>query len=180
MAGQRLTDKTVTDRTASDDLYMVVDVSDTTGSAEGTSKAITADYVVQTTTTVEIDNTEFMALGTTGKVIVPAVAGTVIVPIAIYLEYYEGATANTNTLNARMGFIDQSADHFWDEMRFFASSTYNAMSWMCSGGQQSFKGLLQSTTPLGLPLYFYFGTNPSASSTGTVKIWTTYRRIKLL
>ena len=109
MAGQRLTDKTVTDRTASDDLYMVVDVSDTTGSAEGTSKAITADYVVQTTTTVDIDNTEFMALGTTGKVIVPAVASTVIVPIAIYLEYYEGATANTNTLNAISNYEDQKS-----------------------------------------------------------------------
>ena len=39
MAGQRLTDKSaLNNHTGSGDLYMVVDVSDTTGSSAGTSK----------------------------------------------------------------------------------------------------------------------------------------------
>ena len=41
MAGQRLTDKTALEQqTASGDLFYVVDVNDTTGSAAGTSKKI--------------------------------------------------------------------------------------------------------------------------------------------
>ena len=41
MAGQRLTDKTALEQqTASGDLFMVVDVNDTTGSAAGTSKRL--------------------------------------------------------------------------------------------------------------------------------------------
>jgi hypothetical protein len=41
MAGQRLTDKTALEQqTGSGDLFMVVDVNDTTGSAAGTSKKI--------------------------------------------------------------------------------------------------------------------------------------------
>ena len=43
MAGQRLTDKSaLTSNTASGDLFMVVDVSDSTGSAAGTSKKVAA------------------------------------------------------------------------------------------------------------------------------------------
>ena len=51
MAGQRLTDKTaLTEQLASGDLLMTVDVSDTTGSASGTSKQIANKYVIQTDT----------------------------------------------------------------------------------------------------------------------------------
>jgi len=51
MAGQRLTDKTaITEQLASGDLLMTVDVSDSTGSASGTSKQIANKYVIQTDT----------------------------------------------------------------------------------------------------------------------------------
>ena len=51
MAGQRLTDKTaLTEQLASGDLLMTVDVSDSTGSASGTSKQIANKYVIQTDT----------------------------------------------------------------------------------------------------------------------------------
>ena len=49
MAGQRLTDKTaLAEQTGSGDLFMVVDVNDTTGSAAGTSKKIDSKFVIQT------------------------------------------------------------------------------------------------------------------------------------
>ena len=45
MAGQRLTDKSALENhTGSGDLYMVVDVSDTTGSAAGTSKKLDSKF----------------------------------------------------------------------------------------------------------------------------------------
>ena len=48
MAGQRLTDKTALEEQAgSGDLLMVVDVNDTTGSAQGTSKKMDFKYVIQ-------------------------------------------------------------------------------------------------------------------------------------
>ena len=49
MASQKLTDKTaLAEPTAKDDLYMIVDKSDTTGSSAGTSKKIDAKFVIQT------------------------------------------------------------------------------------------------------------------------------------
>ena len=49
MSGQRLTDKTALEQQAgSGDLLMVVDVNDTTGSPEGTSKKMDFKYVIQT------------------------------------------------------------------------------------------------------------------------------------
>ncbi len=49
MASQRLTDKTaLAEPTAKDDLYMIVDKSDTTGSSAGTSKKIDAKFIIQT------------------------------------------------------------------------------------------------------------------------------------
>ena len=58
MANQRLTDKTALEQqTSSGDLYMIVDVSDTTGSAAGTSKKLDSKFVLQTDK-FSLDNTE--------------------------------------------------------------------------------------------------------------------------
>ena len=47
MAGQRLTDKSaITDNLATDDKLMVIDTSDTTGSAAGTSKKIDNKFII--------------------------------------------------------------------------------------------------------------------------------------
>ena len=49
MAGQKLTDKSaLSNPTGTGDLYMIVDVSDTTGSAAGTSKKLDSKFVIQT------------------------------------------------------------------------------------------------------------------------------------
>ena len=91
MAGQRLTDKTELDLLAADDLAMIVDVSDTTGSAVGTSKKMKAENLI-ITEKVSISNAEFLALATTGvKLVTERTATEVIVPLSIYLQYTEGA-----------------------------------------------------------------------------------------
>jgi len=64
MAGQRLTDKTaLAEQTGSGDLFMVVDVNDTTGSAAGTSKKIDAKYIIQTDK-FSLSNAEIKLLST--------------------------------------------------------------------------------------------------------------------
>ena len=67
MAGQRLTDKSaLNNHTGTGDLYMVVDVSDTTGSADGTSKKLDSKFVIQTDK-ISVSNAEILALRTTSK-----------------------------------------------------------------------------------------------------------------
>ena len=62
MANQKLTDKTALgEQTGSGDLFMVVDVSDTTGSAAGTSKKIDSKFVIQTDK-ISLSNAEAQAL----------------------------------------------------------------------------------------------------------------------
>ena len=75
MAGQRLTDKTALEQqTGSGDLFMVVDVNDTTGSAAGTSKKIDSKYVIQTDK-FSLSNAEVLALDSTPKTLIGALSG---------------------------------------------------------------------------------------------------------
>jgi hypothetical protein len=65
MASQRLTDKTgFSQQTAGDDILMVVDVSDTTGSAQGTSKKIEAKNIISVAS-VSLSSAQIQALHTT-------------------------------------------------------------------------------------------------------------------
>ena len=72
MAGQRLTDKSgFSQQTAGDDILMVVDVSDTTGSAAGTSKRIEAKNIISVAS-VSLSSAQIQALHTTPIVMLPA------------------------------------------------------------------------------------------------------------
>ena len=67
MANYRLTDKTVlANNPASDDVLMVVDVSDLSSSAQGTSKQYIAEYMVATEK-VSINNSLFVGLNSVGR-----------------------------------------------------------------------------------------------------------------
>jgi len=181
MAGQRLTDKSaLANNPASDDLLMVVDVNDTTGSADGTSKKVIAGYVVATEK-VSVNNTEFLALATTGKKIVEKKGqNKVILPISVIVQYTEGATATTSPVQPVIGYIDGDSTYFWD----FASKALMAPSnngewWVFQGRGGSDKGVSATTTIINEDLYFYFNGSPSVGATGTLDIWTTYRVIDI-
>ena len=75
MANVRLTDKSaLEEQTGSGDLFMGVDVNDTTGSAAGTSKKIDSKFVIQTDK-FSLNNTEVLALKTTSKTLIGALSG---------------------------------------------------------------------------------------------------------
>ena len=97
MAGQRLTDKTALEQQAgSGDLLMVVDVSDTTGSAEGTSKKTDFKYVIQTDK-LSLNNTEVQALNSTPKTLVGALSGYMVTIYNVNaLCTYASATESAN------------------------------------------------------------------------------------
>jgi len=96
MAGQRLTDKSaLNNQTGTGDLFMVVDVSDTTGSADGTSKKIDSKFVIQTDK-ISVSNAEINALRTTPKTLVSAPgSGYAVMPInAVIVCTYAAPTVS--------------------------------------------------------------------------------------
>ena len=75
MAGQRVTDLTaLAEQTGSGDLFNLVDVNDTTGSAQGTSKSIDSKFVIQTDK-FSLSNAEVIALDTSPKTLIGALSG---------------------------------------------------------------------------------------------------------
>lgn len=179
MAGQRLTDKTELDDLAAGDLFMAVDVSDTTGSADGTSKKIKAQSLI-VTEKVSIDNATFHNLNTTGvKLVTEGSATDVIVPLSVYMAYTEGVTASTNTHGAYIGYDDGNITYYWYTNKFlFTSPNYNGNNWVLTN-YNNVKGVLPGSTLGGKALYFYFTGAPTAGATGTVDVWTTYKMIDI-
>jgi len=179
MAGQRLTDKSaLANNPASDDLLMVVDVSDTTGSADGTSKKVISDYVVATER-ISINNASFLQLPTTGqKLVNKRGANTIIMPISVIVQYSVGGTPNTSSVKPTIGYVDQSSNEYWDKSSKAFQAPANAGEWWIFQGRGgSDKGVGIATSIVNADLYFYFDGLPSLGATGTLDIWTTYRII---
>ena len=96
MAGQRLTDKTaLAEQTGSGDLFMVVDVNDTTGSAAGTSKKIDSKFVIQTDK-ISVSNAEYQDLDSNPKTLVGALSGYMITVynVTVLCDYTSSAQSS--------------------------------------------------------------------------------------
>jgi hypothetical protein len=109
MAGQRLTDKTaLEEQTGSGDLYMIVDVNDTTGSSAGTSKKLDSKFVIQTDK-ISLSNQDVLDLINDGRTLVGALSGYMITPIvATVLCTYASSTESSRN-NMLFGFDDSSS-----------------------------------------------------------------------
>jgi hypothetical protein len=113
MAGQRLTDKTaLTEQTGSGDLYMVVDVSDSTGSAEGTSKKLDSKFVIQTDK-YSLNNAEVLALDTTPKTLIGALSGYMptIFNVTVLCTY--ASSTETSRKDLIFGFDESVDTEYW-------------------------------------------------------------------
>ena len=113
MAGQRLTDKTaLAEQTASGDLYMIVDVNDTTGSSAGTSKKIDSKFVIQTDK-ISISNAEVLDLDANEKKLVGALSGYMITVYNVtVLCTYASATESARK-DLLLGFDDADDTIYW-------------------------------------------------------------------
>lgn len=105
MAGKRLTQITATsEKNAIDDLLMVVDVSDTTGSPQGTSKKTTVESVCASHTVV-IPNAQVLTLNTVPRTFVPKESGYWLFPMAIqYGAVWTGVTPANETATFDLAF----------------------------------------------------------------------------
>ena len=113
MANQRLTSKTsLEEQTGSGDLYMVVDVSDTTGSTAGTSKKLDSKFVIQTDK-YSLSNAEVTALHNTPKTLVGALSGYMptIFNVTVLCTY--ASVTESSRKDMIFGFDESVDSEYW-------------------------------------------------------------------
>ena len=105
MASQKLTDKSaLAQQTAANDLLMVVDVSDTTGSADGTSKKIEAQNVIAVKTQT-LSSAQLQALHTTPILVLGAPgAGFMHLVHSAYILVNYGTTTESGRLSLMLAY----------------------------------------------------------------------------
>jgi hypothetical protein len=137
MANQKLTDKTeLAEQAGSGDLLMVVDVSDTSSSAQGTSKKMDFKYVIQTDK-FSLNNTEVLALDSTSKTLVGALSGYMVTPIsATVLVTHAGSNESSNK-NLIFGWDDTQDVLYWDAGARFFGAVSGDRSYVFGGNQAS-------------------------------------------
>ena len=177
MAGQRLTDKTALDQqTGSGDLYMIVDVSDTTGSSAGTSKKLDSKFVLQTDK-FSLDNSEVLALDTSPKTLVGALSGYMVTPISATILATTAGSDESSNKNLIIGYDDSQDVIYWDYIsRFFSNKTASA-TYIMSGGSNA--SGVDAGSLINKPLKMW------ASSTGfnggwSMDVYLTYCYTKIL
>jgi|8_EtaG_2_1085327.scaffolds.fasta_scaffold01045_24 hypothetical protein len=125
MAGQRLTDKSaLAQQPASDDLLMVVDASDTTGSAQGTSKKIEAKNVF-TVKSVSLSSAQIQALHTTPIELIAAPGSGY--SIMIHSILVDGIYGTTTEANKRTLIFAYGTPSFFPPP---SNDSYNITNWM--------------------------------------------------
>ena len=178
MAGQRLTQKSsLNEQTGSGDLYMVVDVNATTGSAQGTSKSIDSKFVIQTDK-FSLSNAEVLALDSTPKTLIGALSGYMptIYNVTILCTYASATEASAKAM--MFGFDDSSDLDYWGK----ADRIMNGETTDCSyviHAQGAPRTPVKNTSIINTPFICW------ASSTGfaggwSCDIYVTYAYTKVL
>ena len=176
MAGQRLTDKTaLTQQTDSGDLYMVVDVSDTTGSSAGTSKKIDSKFVIQTDK-FSLSNAEIQALHTTPKVLVGALSGYMITPFNVTMLCTHASPDESSANNLLFGFDNSVDTSYWAYGRRFMNGIGTSATFMYSAAN-TVAGAC-ATTILNKP--FMMWTSAALNGGFSMDVYVTYCYTKVL
>ena len=132
MAGQRLTDKaSITQQVGSGDLLMVVDVSDTTGSAQGTSKQMDFKYLLQTDK-ISISNAELQALDSSPKTLVGALSGYMITVSNIAVLCTYASSTESAAKSMYFGYDSSVTSNYWTRFRQIMNGSTDDLVF-CSG-----------------------------------------------
>tara|TARA_R100000458_G_scaffold17919_1_gene15545 strand:+ start:150 stop:677 length:528 start_codon:yes stop_codon:yes gene_type:complete len=174
MAGQRLTDKTaLASQTGSGDLFMVVDVNDTTGSAQGTSKKIDSKFIIQT----DILSVN-LNLNASPKTLISAPGvGHIIQPLTITLIYTYGTTDSTVANFVYVGYDDSDTGNYLIRTRDFIKDQSTNGTYVLGPPESApSKGTLEETID-NKALYLY--SNADLGGDGTIKAYVTYQILKI-
>lgn len=176
----RLTQKTAfTGNTAQEDLYMIVDESDTTGSADGTSKKIKGEQVIHTAK-VNISSANFGAMDDTGAVgtffqLLPAPGtGFFYAILSVSINTFVTSPPNNNT-NLYIGYDPTQISSFLIQSRRF-NNNISARSYNLAPLPQTFTGAhlgVLASSPLVVYANQNFNGNISAD------FYITYRKCSI-
>ena len=137
MAGQRLTDKGTygTDPIDWADLLMGVDISDTTGSADGTSKSLKAQRLI-TTVTSSLSSAEVNALNVTPLGLFNPTAGFIVIPITVTCVCTHVGVPEANGEYLYVGYdkATSGTTNYWDRGRDFFLGELADRTFVFSGG----------------------------------------------
>jgi len=176
MAGQRLTDKTALEQqTGSGDLFMVVDVNDTTGSAAGTSKKIDSKFIIQTDK-ISVSNAEYQDLDSNPKTLVGALSGYMITVynVTVLCNYTSSSESSSNDLY--LGYDTSTTISYWKYARDFMNAKTADISW-CFTPDPSSNGSCVSSL-LNKP--FVMWSNAAFNGDLTLEVYITYAYTKVL
>jgi hypothetical protein len=183
MANQRLTDKSALGTNpASDDLLMVVDTSDTTGSAQGTSKSVKNEFLIKTKI-LTIPPSALANLSAAPEKILDTPASGFqyqVLCVTAYAAY--GSSQNTNMVEIQFNFegIYQTgfaANHWCSARRFYlnqgtASNTYTYICDNIMRGNATLDGSLD-----GKP--FWITSDANFNGDWHLHIYCTYQLLKV-
>ena len=172
MAAQRLTDKAaLAQQPVKDDLFMVVDVSDTTGSAAGTSKKIEAKHVI-TVVSKSLSSAEIQALHTTPIELIaaPGAGFGILIHSGLADNVYDSVTESSR----RMGLIGYGTPTL-------SSHNYMIVNWMwnqtADGNAQIMPGAISTTVMANQPVKIAASLAITGDFTSTIHL--SYTIIKL-
>ena len=178
MAGQRLTQKSSLDNhTGTGDLYMIVDVSDTTGSSAGTSKKLDSKFVIQTDK-ISVSSAEFQAMDATGgagtfKTLISAPgSGYMIVPITVTILVNYVSSADTTATTLLIGWDTSQVNDYWARFVRFMRNATNDLNFHFSSAVDAVATNLDNAP-------FYLWADQNFNGDFTADVYVTYHIVKL-
>tara|TARA_R100001163_G_C5053562_1_gene190122 strand:+ start:670 stop:1194 length:525 start_codon:yes stop_codon:yes gene_type:complete len=174
MAGQRLTDKTaLAEPTASGDQLMIVDVSDTTGSSAGTSKKISAKYVIQTdiiTGNLDLASNPLTLVAAPGS-------GYIVQPITITVIYTYNSVASPTSNNMYINYDSSDTTEYIVQQRNFIQNDTASRTFQfgCSSTNVSDGVYAGSIENRALVMW----ASADLGGNGSFKVYVTYQIVKI-
>ncbi len=178
MANQRLTDKDLLSaQIYSDDLYHIVDVSDTTGSSAGTSKKVEARRLI-VTTRASWSNAEVQDLVSTPQDLFAPPSGYYVIPICVTLFCEYAAGTESSNKNIYFGYTGSGTLAYWDLGSRIMGSKTSDQTYQYSGGTPVGGGLAHAGDVSGVS--FKAWSNGAFNGGWSVKAYFTCTMIEKL
>ena len=175
MANQRLTSKTALEEQAgTNDILMIVDSSDTSSSAQGTSKKMDFKYLIQTDK-ISVSNAE-IDLNSNPKTLVGALSGYMITVYNVTILTTQDAADESSNASLMFTYDTSVTTNFWLEFRRFMNTVSTNASF-CFSPSPSSTGTCK-TSLLNKP----FSLQSSADFNGgwSAEVYITYAYTKVL
>ena len=182
MANQKLTDKTALgENTANDDVFMVVDTSDTTGSTVGTSKKVKSTHIIQTDK-ISLSNAEIIALddgggaGESQELVGAPGSGYAIIPFQVSIIGTYATTTETSNKNMLVGYDASQSVRYWTTFGRIMSSVASGTATYMQCTPTASAGVILDTID-NRPLKIW--SNGTFNGGWSANVYVTYQIVKL-